>query len=308
MKIQQSNVQRCPFCHSSIVDMAGELIACKCTAIYHSACASQLAACASCNTKMTAHSSRLSLLPDEENSCHMPELAKRIWADPKFEDAYKLVRANSKGKLWAIGGKVYRNLLELSFEEDFGSKSCDFDFLCEKLTWFRHIPKELLKEVTVEYAYSTGKEMRNPFTKTTNELDRCPRFISNDLSVDLISIKKARGIIENKLPKTINGYLAGVPLDIQACVLDLQTEIFHFNNNFRQAYLSKTVDINNHNQVMGCADRKGISQGEYVRRKADSIKFKSFRKNPTKLISKSGELTATQAEKLTTDKYGYVLR
>jgi hypothetical protein len=290
--MKQTNIQRCPYCHSDIADKAGSLLVCDCSAIYHDECAKYAKSCVTCNSR---NGWRQALTEEDtlgipkvlienaaeqlqdvswEKTLHALPLAQKIWADPHFEDAYKLAKANSKGKLWVIGGKVYRHLLSLLHNEEFGTDKCDFDFLSEKLTWFRHIPDDLYSEYTVHRAYSSHKVMRNPFKKLKSNLGKSPRFVSKDLTVDIVSLKKARGIVEEGLPRTIDGYFQGVPLDIQACAFDLETETLLTSDAFRKALDNRTVGINNMPQARGTADRRGISVGELLRRKAKSISFK----------------------------------
>ena len=307
-KLKATNLPRCPYCHSNIADSAGSLIVCTCSAIYHNECAGSLKECASCQSQLTVNtvteedskkltSEKLSsfrnvasdhftnLGTSKNNAKFGPLVAKKIWEDPFFKDAYKLAKANSKGKLWLIGGKLYRNLVSIlahnshEFKDlvalqgplDFGADACDFDFLTEKLTWFRHIPKDLYKEVTVEYAYSRSTEMRNPFVKERNNLGRCPRFVSQDFSLDLVSLKKAKGIIENGFPKTLGGYFQAVPLNIQACALDLETEELHLSPAFLNCIATRTISPNHLGQLKNVGERKGITAGELLRKKADSL-------------------------------------
>ena len=136
-KLQATNLPRCPYCHSNIADAAGSLVVCNCSAIYHNECAVNLQKCASCQAPLAAvttseDAKRLAALknlsslrkPDpailfqnfntaSTKAKYGPLLAKKIWEDPFFKDAYKLAKANSKGKLWLIGGKLYRNFVSL---------------------------------------------------------------------------------------------------------------------------------------------------------------------------------------------------
>lgn len=297
MKLKQTNIQQCPYCHSAINDQPTTLLACHCGAIYHHECANILRKCATCDVAFKLEApppieeppaqSRFKLGDKSFWNKQASLVYKKLWADEKFQDALKVARANTKGKLWLVGGKLYRNLIcqiyrneTNKFSADLGAGACDFDFLGSKLTWFTHIPDTCYREYTkiIRYGYDKDKSVkviRNPFKKSKSELGKCPRFTADDMSIDIVSLDRASGILNGKLPKTIEGYFMAVPMSIQACALDLDTEELLISEACEASILHKTVWINNKKELERGAARKCCSQPSLLREKAASLCFNS---------------------------------
>ncbi len=137
----------------------------------------------------------------------MSELVKVIDAIeslPGYKEALDLVRINSDGQIWLIGGSVYRTIASVWHGSQ--SKIVDFDFIVEKAT----------PNITVPL----GWEMKvNSFGN--------PKFMCGGNVVDFIPVATVKPIVDRNLMPTIENVLAATTLGIQAVAYDVfKKEIF----------------------------------------------------------------------------------
>ena len=176
MKLQPKYTSRCPFCHENI--STGKIYGCQCGALYHVDCCFELTKCVSCDATEGFTADPIERTDAKENIFDVDTFVKAIKSYPKYKAMTALAYANSSGPLYLVGGRVYRTLLLLDAFKVHGADilqgdSFDWDFLCNKTTWFRHFPKECEEEYKVTryrgYSSYEDTEMRNLFkSKRTN--------------------------------------------------------------------------------------------------------------------------------------------
>ncbi|MBI2035101.1 MAG: hypothetical protein HYT12_00255 [Candidatus Liptonbacteria bacterium] len=145
---------------------------------------------------------------------------ERLSKNARYAEALDLVRKNSEGKIWLMGGTVYKGLINILYGFDYTSK--DFDFIVEK-------------EIT-PFKYN-GWDLRGSRFGS-------PKFIKNDLIVDFVSINNIYAIKTRNLPGIIENYLKTVPLSIHSVVFDIQDEKLIGDIGIN-SILSKTIFIQN---------------------------------------------------------------
>jgi len=190
-----------------------------------------------------------------------------------YEEAEQIVRKNSEGKIWLVGGSVYRTMARVRY--GIKQPQVDFDFLVERLNGVLQIPKGRQRW---DWSW-VGKEYSWDF----------PRFTSVDgLQVDLLNLSDVHSIRQRCVQPTLENYLTGVPLTIQSIVFDIDKNII-IGGIGLQALQEKTVEVNNFAEAaytstksrkfLHCEDEdKAITEGryvhEYVSEKAKSVGFK----------------------------------
>ena len=119
--------------------------------------------------------------------------------DEKYQEALEIVRSNSKGRMWLIGGYVYKNLArELYGRESKPIK--DLDFIVEKKR----------KEIIIPGGWSLTKSRLGS-----------PKFLKEDSQIDFILMDDVVDIIFYNLERTIANFLERVPFNIHSIVYDI---------------------------------------------------------------------------------------
>lgn len=176
---------------------------------------------------------------------------KVIENDTDFREAVSLVRKNSSGNIWLIGGFLYQNLVA----EIYGltkKKAKDIDFIVEKPADKIILPNNWIKEKT---GYNN------------------PKFIKNDgLIVDLIPLNEVNSIIRRNLPVTIENYLTGTPLNIQSMVFNVdKSEIF--GDIGIKALSNKIIVVNNVEEAKINSEHKKKPINQIIKEKAKALGF-----------------------------------
>lgn len=281
MKVKR-NVARCPYCHDDI--STGSLYACCCGALYHDECRTELSKCASCDNQQ-GFEGETPIKTSKDVGYDVELFMHALSSYPSYEASVALARANSKGPLFLVGGRVYRTLRMLDLYQlhgalpDFGSEGpdkVDWDFLCYQTTWFRHYPEKSKEDyqTVVHYGYS-GKRVVTEKRKLNLKRDGGSyRFFglnSTTQDVDLIIAKHA--VRSKVLPKTVHGYLHSVPLNIQAVAFDLTENRFYYTPGFKSDMDKSRVTVNNHETLVAGCKHKGISVREYISKAAAKLGF-----------------------------------
>lgn len=171
--------------------------------------------------------------------------------DTRFKEAANVIKNNSLGNIWLIGGFVFRTLAQQLYGAQ--KASCDFDFIVESPVDFFQLPDN----------YST--EFTNRFGN--------PKFISrNGIIIDYIPLENIHSIREHKLQPTFDNFLSNVPLNIQAIAYDFDAQ-YIIGNPGIDALERKTVSVHNLHFAKQAAKRKRISLYSYIKEKADSLGF-----------------------------------
>jgi len=217
-------------------------------------------------------------------------LSRRVLAtlnkDPNFKDAYQMVCNRSKTKPYLVGGKLYRTLIELIYDYPARSHSCDFDFAAVEIN--KKKKKKKNKRRLTSYISHDGPQYISVADATDNlslsgvqykKKEESPyngesitMRTDSGAKIDLISIPDLRAVRDGKHPATIEGYLDSVPLSIQAIAMDLdRCEIF--GKTGIDSINEKYVWVNNEDVLNKYVRYKRWKPDQYVKEKADSIKF-----------------------------------
>lgn len=177
---------------------------------------------------------------------------KCIRNDKRFEEALKLVKQNSRGGVWLVGGYVFRNLAHALYGTPKPTE-CDFDFTADELTEINLLP-----------GWRVGQ---NTFGS--------PKFYKKLLTVDLWPLKDTNSVILRGLEPTIENYLTGTSFTIQSIAYDLSKNEIIGEIGIR-ALENKTIEILNPEVLKIYAKKSGIKMEDYVRGKLDGWKSLNF--------------------------------
>jgi len=177
-------------------------------------------------------------------------LVKELKKNTEYHEVLKIVKSNAKGKIWLIGGAASRNIIKAIYK--YSQPKSDFDFLVEKLNGKLIIP--------------SGWKL------TKNRLNN-PRLIRGYTEVDIVPLKTAEYILQNKLKPSIRNFLAGTPLDIQSLAFDIEKKKLIGPLGIK-ALQKKEVRINNSKRFLARAQRKSLTPEELLQQTAKSLKFK----------------------------------
>jgi tRNA nucleotidyltransferase/poly(A) polymerase len=172
-----------------------------------------------------------------------------IEKDKNYKIAYDLVKQNSDGKIWLIGGALSRNLNQLV--HGVPQLSFDFDFVVEK-------PHEIIR---LPFGWMIKK---NSFGN--------PKFINKNFSIDFVPINNIKHLIEENLEPTIENVLKSAPFTIQALAYDTQTKKIIDKGGF-DALQNKIFKINNIKTATYLADIKMMKLNDIILKKSKSMNF-----------------------------------
>jgi len=177
---------------------------------------------------------------------------KCIKGDKRLEEALELIRQNSKGRIWLVGGYVFRNLAHALYGTP-KPNGCDFDFVAEELTETNLLPGWRVKQNT----YGS------------------PKFYKGTLTIDLWPLKDTKSIIRRKLEPTIENFLTGVSFTVQSIAYDLcQSKII--GEIGIRALETKTIDIHDLEDLETYTNKRGIATEDYIREKFNDWKPLNF--------------------------------
>ena len=161
-----------------------------------------------------------------------------------FDDIMAIVRSNSKGNIYLVGGTVSRTLACKLYGGM--QKNQDFDFVVDKLNKNLKIPKG----------------WRVSYHKFGN-----PTFKKDDFEIDIFPLSDYEYIKKNNLKPTITNFLAGVPFSIQALVFDVKNKKLIGKKGI-EALKTRKFKVQNIESAKEVAKRKGISINERMLQKA----------------------------------------
>ena len=167
--------------------------------------------------------------------------------NPAFGQAHEIAKANSTGRLWLVGGAVYRILNY--FLRDVPFQMEDWDFLAEGVKDIPIIPPGWDFERT---GYGD------------------PRFKKDEQMVDILALDKIISIQRRDLEPTLENYLSGVSLTIQSIAYDFEGKGVIGEVGI-DALLKGEVAPNRVEDMEHM--RGGLPMEEYVRQVAESLNF-----------------------------------
>ncbi len=167
----------------------------------------------------------------------------------EFYKAIELVKYNSSGKIWLIGGFLYRTIASQLYGAP--KPEVDFDFILETATEYLTLPE----------GWSI---QQNRFGN--------PKFVNGKTSIDYVPLNKVYSITSRNLSPTIDNFLTGVPLTIQSIAYDV-SESKVIGEVGIDALRRRVVEVNEVHFAEYAAHKKSISVEEMIRRKAESLRF-----------------------------------
>ena len=188
----------------------------------------------------------------EEFSPVETEFQKRLMDNPNFREALMVACENSRGKLWLIGGSVFRTLANIMYGTPIPDKT-DFDFVVEEL------------EKTAVCREKDGWRLELNHYKN-------PKLIKGDLSVDLVPLATVHSIVRRGCEPTIENFLTGTPLNIQSVVYDCARRQIMGEIGIK-ALQTKTVAVNDPIQATYHAERKNTTVAELLKKYASELHF-----------------------------------
>ncbi len=176
-------------------------------------------------------------------------LLNRLKKNPYFTEVLSIVKNNSQGNVYLIGGSVSRVLAN----ELFGGTllSHDFDFVVDKLN----------SDLTVPNGWDVS------YQKFNN-----PTFKNGELEIDIFPLSDYSYIKQNNLKPTIENFLAGVPFSIQSMAFDIKKNILLGVDGII-ALKNKTIGVHNEYSAREVAKRKNVSINQRMMTKAKSMGF-----------------------------------
>lgn len=138
-----------------------------------------------------------------------------------YQETLKIAKKNSEGRIWLIGGLVFRALAHHLYGSRFILN--DVDFLFEKLNREIIVPKE--------------------WSIRSNRFGN-PKLIKNGIVIDLIPLKSLYCIQSKNLKPNIENCLNGAPLTVQSIAFDIGKQTLIGDVGI-ESLINKTVGINN---------------------------------------------------------------
>lgn len=179
------------------------------------------------------------------------EFTDYIKSDKNFLEAYEIVKNNSKGTIWLIGGSLSRNLSNVIHKEQIKNDH-DYDFVVEKLRKKMILPKN----------WVFGK---NKFGS--------PKIKNDKISVDIIPLNTVKLGNNNFLKSKIKRFISAVPFTPQSIMYDIKREKIIGHIGIR-AIKKKLFEINNRKQAEIFASKKNKTPKEIMAKKAKSMNYK----------------------------------
>ncbi len=166
-----------------------------------------------------------------------------------YQEALDIVRRNSSGTIWLIGGFLYRNLA--SQLNDTPTPRTDLDFLIEKRNDTLTLPAGWIR-------------MQNNWGN--------PKFVRNPTAIDFVPLDTVYSINYRGLDAHLEHYLSGTPLNIHSLVYDVDEKKIIGEVGLK-ALQEKKVRVNNLEMAQKYAEVKRQPLYELIKEKAHSIGF-----------------------------------
>lgn len=170
---------------------------------------------------------------------------------PAFQEILNLVKINSEGKIWVIGGFVYRNIAAKL--NGCAPYDHDIDFIVEK-------KNETLKEVD-------GWHIEN------NDYNN-PNYVNNRHRTSFTELGKVHRTSGNKV-RSINDYVLETPFNVQSIAYDLETGNLIGEKGVR-GLIDKTVKINCFGEAKYYAKIKNKPLNQIIQERAQELGFKAI--------------------------------
>ncbi|MDP3963448.1 MAG: hypothetical protein Q8Q39_03045 [bacterium] len=167
----------------------------------------------------------------------------------EYYEALRVARMNARGKIWVVGGYVFRSLAHVLYGTSLPES--DVDVIVERLRGSLTVP-------------SGWRVTHNRYGN--------PKFVSGKREVDIIPMGNILSILRRRLPATIEHFATGTPLTIQSIAYDVDEQRIIGEIGMR-AIMNRMIAINDPVQARLYAERKEKSIKKIIREKAESLNF-----------------------------------
>jgi hypothetical protein len=158
---------------------------------------------------------------------------ERLFYHGEFQKVLRIVKTNSEGKVWLIGGFLYKTLAGLLY--DYKPHIKDFDFIIEKVKFPLTIPE-------------AWEELKTSYNN--------PKLKRGDLILDLVPLNNIHSIQRRNLNPSIENYLSGTPLTVQSIAFDIDSQEMMGEIGLKSLF-DKVIAINNREEYIHSTDKYG---------------------------------------------------
>ncbi len=167
---------------------------------------------------------------------------------PTFIEILELVKENSSGKIWIMGGFLYKNLARELYGGDIYDE--DIDFVVEQR-------EEKVKEKLGWNIYTNHYGVDN--------------YSRGNTKMSFTDIRKAIRVSGMENP-TIEKFIEGTPLNVQSIVYDIEKGVIIGEKGIN-ALKNKIIAVNDKEQVEFYAQKKGKKVEDILLEKAGELGF-----------------------------------
>ncbi len=168
----------------------------------------------------------------------------------EYEEAVDIVKHNSSGKIWLVGGFVYRTIASQLY--GLPKPDVDLDFIVE-------IPASTF---SLPDGWAVDK---NRFSN--------PKLVNGKKQIDYVPLGNIYSIIQRQIEPKIENFLSGVPLTVQAIAYDVLKNSVIGEIGI-DALQRRIVEVNNLFFAEYAAKKKHKSLQAMIQEKADGLCFK----------------------------------
>lgn len=168
----------------------------------------------------------------------------------EFNEAIEIVKKNSTGNIWMIGGFVYRNII--SNLHGIKKPKIDLDFIVEKIN----------ENLTLPNNWIQGKSRMGS-----------PKLIGPKYEIDIVPITNIYAINLFNLKPTIETFLSTTPLNIQSIVYDFEKNKIIGEKSIWSIENQLIIPTTNKEIIKNVELKKEINFHEYVKKYANELKF-----------------------------------
>ncbi len=179
---------------------------------------------------------------------NLEELIKPYLETEIFSEVLELARQNSEGKIWLMGGFLYKNIAAALYGGETYTK--DIDLIVEKRNVsLKQVPNWIIE--TNSYGVANYTRL--------------------DCKMSMTDIRKAIRV-SNMVNPTVEEFIEETPLNIQSIALDLDKKVLIGKRGI-DALNKRVVKVNNLPQAKYYAERKRKSLETIIIEKANELNF-----------------------------------
>lgn len=177
-------------------------------------------------------------------------LTDYLGTDHNYLKALEMVRKNSYGKIWLVGGCVYKPIINDLYGLNISIP--DVDFVVEKIrsSWIAE----------------------QGWAKHKNRYDN-PRLVSDDgVTIDFTPLRGIRSVKKISCQPTLNDFMKVMPYTVQLISYDTDKRTLLGSRGI-QSILTRRIAVNNRGQLKLIACLKGMSERDLFLAKASELRF-----------------------------------